>query len=210
MSIFANPQLQQVTPVVTGMNRLGYPTYGALPGGVQNPPNAFVEGAELDEVRRRNARALIDPATHDFTATLNRDGGSKVWTSFAHEYRQQAGFLRGWLGTGLMLGAMGVTALQCAFAKAGYDRLHPFEVDPSIRPIGVVPHDTSYPSEDAAKAYAAATVLSRLWPNRAYEFNWWARQTGLAKVAGGASFPSDVQIGAHLGIAAGLRVSSLV
>lgn len=210
MSLIRHHSLVPVAAVPTGINRLGFPTYGPLPGGVQNPPNAFVEAAELDEVRRRNALAQADPRTHAFTEQLATMGGSKPWTGFAHQYRQQVGLLRGWLGTGLVLGAMGVTALQSKLAKSGYDRLHPFEIDPAIRPIGVVPHDSSYPNEDTAKAYAAATVLARLWPARAYEFNWWARQTGLGKVAAGASFPSDVQIGARLGIAAGLRTTSML
>ncbi|MBC7462526.1 MAG: phosphatase PAP2 family protein [Thermoleophilia bacterium] len=210
MSIFTNPQLQQVLPVPTGINRLGFPTYGPLPGGVQNPPNAFVEGVELDEVRRKNAMANADPQARAFTEQLATSGGSRAWKDFAHQYRQQVGFLRGWLGTGLMHVAMGTAALQTKFAKSGYDRLHPFEIDRSIRPIGALPRDSSYPNEDTAEAYAASTVLSQLWPARAYEFNWWARQTGLAKVAAGTSFPSDVQIGARLGMAAGARTSSLL
>jgi hypothetical protein len=196
--------------VQTGISRMGFPTYGPLPGGVQNPPNAWQEAGELDEVRRRQARTLATPGGVQFTTLLAEKGGSKLWTEFAHQYRQQAGFMRGWIGTGLMLGAMGVTSIQAKLAKSGYDRLHPFEVDRSIRIIGPVPHDSSYPSERTGKAYAAASVLGQLWPARAYEFNWWARQTALSGVAAGTQFPSDVQIGARIGTVAGLRTAALL
>jgi hypothetical protein len=210
MSLFSPNPLQQVVRVQTGIDRLGFPSYGPLPGGVQNPPNTAVESLELDEVRRRNAQALANPQATAFVENVAQNGGSRIWKDFAHQYRQQVGFVRGWIGTGLMHVAMGTTAIQAKLAKNGYDRLHPYQVDASIRPIGPLPKDSSYPNEDTGKAYAAAAVLGQLWPARAYEFNWWARQTGLGKVAAGASFPSDVQIGARLGAAAGLRASSLL
>ena len=35
---------------------------------------------------------------------------SDIWMDFAKQYRKTAGFVRGWLGTGVMLAAMGSAA----------------------------------------------------------------------------------------------------
>ena len=44
-------QLQPAFRVPTGIDRLGFPSYGKLPGGVPNPPNAMREAHELQMVR---------------------------------------------------------------------------------------------------------------------------------------------------------------
>jgi membrane-associated phospholipid phosphatase len=53
-------------------------------------------------------------------------------------------------------------------------------------------------------------VLSHLWPARAHEFGWWARQTGLSRVHAGVHFPSDVQMGAQVGIRTGFAAASIL
>jgi membrane-associated phospholipid phosphatase len=207
MSILA---LTPVSAMPTGIDRLGFPTYGTPPGGVPNPPNAWQEAHELQQVRQLNAAANANPQAVQFTEYLSDRGGFGIWMDFAKEYRRNAGFVRGWMGTGLMLAAMGSTTLRTQLAKRGYDRLRPFQVDPSIRTIGKLPKDSSYPSGHTSAAYAAATVMSHLWPARAHEFGWWARQTGLSRVHAGVHFPSDVQMGAQVGTRAGLAAASIL
>lgn len=205
--------ISTLTPVLampTGVNRLGFPTYGALPAGVPNPPNAWVEANELQTVRTLNARANESPEARQFTEYLSAKGGLDVWLDMAKQYRRTAGFVRGWAGTGLMLAAIGVTAIKTQVAKRSYDRLRPFQVDPSIRPLGKLPKDSSYPSGHTSSAYAAAAVLSSLWPARAQEFGWWANQTGLSRIHAGVHFPSDVRMGAALGTRTGLSVASIL
>lgn len=210
-ALAANPlAMRQVVPVPTGFDGLGFPTSRPLPGGVPNPPGAIVEAVELAEVRADNARTLASPAAMRFTEYLADRGGSGLWTDFAKQYRQRTGFARGWAGTALMFAAMGVAALRSQRAKYGYQRARPFEVDPSIRPVGKQPRDRGYPSGHASSAYAAATVLEQLWPSRAHEFAWWARQTALSRVHAGVHFPSDVQAGAILGIRSGIAATSIL
>lgn len=200
------PQLQQVFRVPTGIDRLGFPSYGKLPGGVPNPPNAWYEANELLAVRLRNAVARSTPQGVHFTEYLSEKGGTKIWGEFAKQYRHNAGFARGWVGTGMMWAAMGVAALKAQSAKSTYQRLRPFQIDPSIQRIGKPePNDASYPSGHTSAAYAAATVLSELWPARAAEFHWWANQVGQSRVAAGMHFPSDVQMGARLGTRTGIQ-----
>ena len=95
--------------------------------------------------------------------------------------------------------ALGGLAVAKSLGITAEFQTRPNEVDPSIRTIGKVHKDASYPSGHTSSAYAAATVLSTLWPSRAHEFGWWARQAGLSRVHAGVHFPSDVQMGAQLG-----------
>ncbi len=186
------------------------PRWQPFPGGVPTPPNAWVEAGELNTVRQLNAAANANPQAANFTSYLAQHGGFDTWMDFARQYRRVAGFTRGWIGTGVMLAAMGAAKLQTTLAKTGYRRLRPFQVDGSIRPIGKLPRDASYPSGHTSSAFAASTVLGALWPARANEFGWWARQVALSRVHAGAHFPSDVQMGAQIGVRAGLAAASLV
>jgi membrane-associated phospholipid phosphatase len=107
--------------------------------------------------------------------------------------------------------AMGVNALRTNKAKNYYGRLRPYQVDPSIVPISRDPaKNPSYPSGHASGAYAAATVLEILWPQRAQEFEWWARQVALSRLQNGVHYPSDVIAGARLGRQAGLQTASIL
>jgi membrane-associated phospholipid phosphatase len=205
--------ISPLTPVLampTGVDRLGFPSYGSLPGGVPNPPNAWVEADELQTVRTLNARANQSPEAMKFTEYLTDKGGFGIWMDMAKQYRRTAGFVRGWAGTGLMLAAMGTTTIKTQLAKRSYDRLRPYQVDPSIQTIGKRPTDASYPSGHTSAAYAAAAVLSSLWPARAQEFGWWANQTGLSRIHAGVHFPSDVRMGAQLGTRTGLATASIL
>lgn len=210
MTMLPLHQMNPVLRVPTGVDRLGFPTYGRVPGGIPAPPNAQLEGRELQEVRIRNAQALASPQARHFTEYLAEKGGTELWGEFARQYRHQAGFLKGWVGTGLMYGAMGLGALKAQGVKSHYQRLRPFQVDPQIRQIGKLSKDASYPSGHATAAYAAATVLSQLWPVRASEFGWWANQVAQSRMAAGMHFPSDVRAGALLGMRTGASMTSVL
>jgi membrane-associated phospholipid phosphatase len=199
-----------VFPVPTGIDRLGFPSYKALPGGVPNPPNAWREAQELQTVRTLNAATIANPQAVQFTEYLAEHGGWDVWMDLAKQYRRNVGLVRGWVGTGLMIAAMGSTTLRTQLAKHSYDRLRPYQVDGSIQPIGKLPKDAGYPSGHTSTSFAAATVLGSLWPARANEFMWWARQVGLSRVHAGVHFPSDVEMGAQLGVRAGLAATSIL
>jgi membrane-associated phospholipid phosphatase len=198
--------LSPYLPVPRGWRQLGYVT----PSGVLPPPNAYVEANELKTVEAMNAAANADPQAKAFTTYLATDGGHKLWAQFAKQYRQHVGFVRGWLGTGLLDLAEGVAALKFSRAKRYYNRLRPYQIDPSITPIGPIPKDASYPSGHSTEANVAATVLSALWPQRSYEFQWWARQVELSRIAAGVHFPSDVAEGALLGKKIGVQAVSIL
>lgn len=91
-------------------------------------------------------------------------------------------------------------------AKYAYNRPHPSQVDPSLATMLEVPHSPSYPSEHAAAAGAAATVLAYLFPEDADFFLAKAEEAAQSRVMAGLHYPSDVEVGLDLGRQVGERV----
>ena len=191
----------------SGYSWTGAPGRFQTPSGVLPPPGRAIEARELQVVRQLNQSMKH---AEGFTEYLDDKGGYAIWMDFAKQYRERAGFVRGWLGTGLVAATMGINALKTQRAKGHYDRLRPYQLDPTIKLVGHKPKDRSYPSGHASSAYSASTVLSFLWPQRATEFNWWAQQVAFSRVAAGAHWPSDIVTGARLGQKTGLQMAELV
>jgi membrane-associated phospholipid phosphatase len=84
-------------------------------------------------------------------------------------------------------------------SKYYYQRLRPSEMDHTLPTAVDVPNSPSYPSEHAAAAQAAASVLAYFLPNEAASFQAMADQAGWSRVLAGVQFPSDYYAGAELG-----------
>jgi membrane-associated phospholipid phosphatase len=84
-------------------------------------------------------------------------------------------------------------------AKYHYNRPRPSELDRSIRTALAVPDSPSYPSEHAAAAQAAATVLAFFLPEEAQSFQAMAEEAGWSRVRAGLQYPSDYDAGLVLG-----------
>ncbi len=84
-------------------------------------------------------------------------------------------------------------------AKQDYRRERPADADPSIRARVSVPRSPSYPSEYAATAVAAATVLSYLVPAERAYFEGLAEQAAKSRLYAGVEYPSDYAAGLELG-----------
>src|SRR5207249_7209441 len=80
-----------------------------------------------------------------------------------------------------------------------YDRRRPSERDRSLNTALPVPDSPSYPSEHAATAQAAATVLAYFLPAEAQSFQTMAEQAGWSRVLAGVQYPSDYYAGLALG-----------
>jgi membrane-associated phospholipid phosphatase len=95
-------------------------------------------------------------------------------------------------------------------AKWTYRRRAPWHGAPGVRalvPAGDVP---SYPSEHAAVAAAAHAILAAYaLPGDTARLGALRREVGLARVASGAAWPSDVSAGYALGAAVAQRVLAL-
>ena len=90
-------------------------------------------------------------------------------------------------------------------AQVAHARPSPGATSDEITPAaGVDPEQPSFPSEHAAVAGAAATVLAYLIPDAASgRFDALAAEAAESRIAAGAAFPSDVEAGLALGQAVG-------
>lgn len=84
-------------------------------------------------------------------------------------------------------------------AKATYNRKRPSELDPSIRTRVAVPRSSTYPSEHAAAAGAAAAVLAYFLPGESAALQALAEEAGRSRLYAGTEFPSDYAAGLDLG-----------
>jgi membrane-associated phospholipid phosphatase len=84
-------------------------------------------------------------------------------------------------------------------SKYYYRRPRPSELDHKLPTAVDVPDSPSYPSEHAAAAQAAASVLAYFLPNDAASIQALADQAGWSRVLAGVQFPSDYYAGVELG-----------
>jgi membrane-associated phospholipid phosphatase len=82
-------------------------------------------------------------------------------------------------------------------AKLTYRRMRPS--GPGVRQHVPAPQSFSYPSEYAATAAAAATVMAYLVPAEAAYFNNLAEEAGKSRLYAGVEYPSDYAAGLQLG-----------
>ena len=84
-------------------------------------------------------------------------------------------------------------------SKYAYNRPRPIDMDPRLKTRLATPHSPSYPSEYAATASAAATMLSYFVPEEANAFESQAEEAGKSQIYAGLAFPSDYSAGMELG-----------
>jgi membrane-associated phospholipid phosphatase len=84
-------------------------------------------------------------------------------------------------------------------SKYFYNRARPSELDNHLPTALPVPNSPSYPSEHAAAAQAAASVLAYFFPAEAQSFQTMAEQAGWSRVQAGLQYPSDLYAGLDLG-----------
>ena len=83
-------------------------------------------------------------------------------------------------------------------SKYFYNRQRPSERDQKLPTALPVPNSPSYPSEHAAAAQAAASVLAYFLPGEAQSFQSMAEQAGWSRVLAGLQYPSDYYAGLEL------------
>lgn len=91
-------------------------------------------------------------------------------------------------------------------AKYTYNRPRPSGVPTLID----MPASPSYPSEYAAAASAAATVLAHLFPDNADFFMEQAEAAGQSQLYAGVHYPSDVEAGLALGRSVGEKIMAII
>ena len=169
----------------------------------QPPPPTAEELAELIGLQADRSAATLAAITtwDDPTVVL-------PWTNLALDLiRLHApNPIRAGRALALLHVALHDTLVATLDARAAYPRSGP-GTDKAIVPLGQrVPGDSSFPSEHAAVATAAATVLAYLFPAEPDgTFAELADEAAASRLLAGRAFRSDIEAGQALGAAIGER-----
>jgi membrane-associated phospholipid phosphatase len=192
---------QEATPSPTGGRRWYLASADELRPSAPSEPSQ----AEIDEVIAAQAAP-----SEEMSEAISRWGGGPAviaWSRLADEV--SAEFDIGGMPLGRFM-AIYHTALHDAVlaaqdAQDAFTRPSPGATSDEITPAaGVDPKQSSFPSEHAAAAGAAATVLAYLLPDAAAgRFEALATEAAESRIAAGAAFRSDIEAGLALGQAVG-------
>jgi membrane-associated phospholipid phosphatase len=170
-------------------------------------PPAAPTRAELDELLRM--QALRSAVTNDAIRRWNEGAGVLPWTAVALDLvkRTRRNPVQAGRGLALLHAAINDAVVAAFDAKEAYFRERPAVVEPAILQQGpITPGVSTFPSEQAAIAGAASTVLIYLFPEETIaRLNALATDAASACLAAGANYRSDVAAGLALGRAVGQR-----
>jgi membrane-associated phospholipid phosphatase len=165
------------------------------------PPNSAATAAELAELKE--IVAVNDDAAKAAVAYWDAGAPTYRWLELAlAEYGKGPPNPRVSRGLALLNVAIYDAIVATWDAKYAYDRPRPVGVDALI----AMPAGPSYPSEHAAAAGAASTVLAYLFPEQAEFFMAKSEQAAQSRLQAGVHYPSDVEVGLALGKSIGDRV----
>jgi hypothetical protein len=152
----------------------------------------YVQPSEIQAVA--NAEATHTPAEDAAAQKLSDTGMDTMWMDYANQYQSLVGPARAAPGIALLQAVMAEDGVAFTQAKELAGEPRPFE-------LGIKAHGDSFPSGHSSTAYAAATVMAYLWPQRAAEFLNAAANVARSRVYLGLHFPGDTAAGAHQGVA---------
>jgi membrane-associated phospholipid phosphatase len=165
------------------------------------PPDAAASAAELAELQAVVASAAADARAQ--VAYWDAGSPSYRWIEeMVNKYRTGPPSPRVTRSFALLNVAIYDAIIASWDAKYAYNRPHPNGVTTLI----AAPNSPSYPSEHAAAAGAASTILAYLFPEEAEIFVAKAEAAAQSRVLAGVNYPSDVEAGLALGRAVGEKV----
>jgi membrane-associated phospholipid phosphatase len=149
------------------------------------------------------------PVSDRYVALLSDVGEGLGWVG--------AGVALAWLGgargrrAGLatLIASLGTTYLVQHMIKPIFRRNRP-HIGRDILVVGIRTTDASFPSGHAASSFAAATALAAFYPKTAPLVFTLAGGVGASRVHLGHHFPSDVLVGAGIGVASGALIAGLI
>jgi len=112
-------------------------------------------------------------------------------------------------GLATSLSALGTTYFVQRLVKPFFRRQRPF-VNREVIVVGIRTQDASFPSGHSAASFAAATALTTFYPSAAPLAYGVAGLVGASRVHLGHHFPSDVAVGAMIGVGTGTLTAALV
>ena len=175
-----------------------------------------------DEVELEEIRALqsqVEPDHNPVSARWNALP-STPWTELAVDLidryvgtlprNRVATPVRASRGAALLHVAIHDAMVAARHRKVQESRARPHAAASDIQAHVSYALDFGFPSEHAAAAGAAATVLAYIFPDEnPDDFHAMAEEAGLSRVLGGVAFPSDVEAGLALGREVGHRIVAL-
>lgn len=173
---------------------------------VPPPPGAAVTQNELDWLRDFSAQS--DPRIPEIVRFWNAGPPSYRWIEIVTNRFLEGRFpgLSGNRAYAYLSMAMYDATVAAWESKYFYNRTRPNAADPHIHTRVDVPRSPSYPSDYAATAGAAATVLAYFFPNDAQMFQDLAEEAARSRLFAGVEYPSDYFAGLEMGRKIGARV----
>ena len=112
-------------------------------------------------------------------------------------------------GLATIIASLGTTYLVQQRIKPIFRRRRP-HIGRDILVVGIRTTDASFPSGHAASSFAGATALAAFYPKTAPLVFTLAAGVGASRVHLGHHFPSDVLVGAGIGVASGALIAGLI
>src|SRR5262245_277345 len=176
---------------------------------VPPPPDAAATAAESEQVRDLIARTNVESAAKITFWDAGSPGYRWIeWVNNRFLWGQKLPPHPFRIYTYLTMAIYDAT-IAAWESKYFYNRKRPGELDPTLATAVATPGSPSYPSEHAAAAGAAATVLAYFFPDEASSLQAVADEAALSRVQAGVQFPSDSSAGLELGRKVGERVVEL-
>ncbi len=167
--------------------------------GVAPPPGAAATQAELAWLR--GVIAEPDPRIAEQIKFWDSGPPSYRWMEMIAKRQSNGEPVGTYFARAYAYASMAVYDATIAAwnAKRTYRRARPSAMDSTIQPRVSAPNSSSYPSDYAATAAAAATVMAYLVPSEAAYFNSLAEEAAKSRLYAGVEYPSDYAAGLELG-----------
>ena len=142
------------------------------------------------------------PLSDRYISTISDLGEGLGWVAGGAAIAMLGGRKGRRAGLATALASVSATYIVQKRVKPIFRRVRPY-IDREARVVGVRPVDHSFPSGHAASSFAAATALSAYYPKAAPLAFSVATGVAVSRVHLGVHFPSDVAVGAAIGVGIG-------
>jgi membrane-associated phospholipid phosphatase len=163
------------------------------------PPGAEETAAELEAVKSR----MSGLTSEDRDRITFWDSGSPGfrWNEIAMQYtlNNKTSPGKSYRLMALLNAAIHDATVAVWDAKYAFNRQRPASIDPSLQTVITTPASPSYPSEYAATAGAAVTILGYMFPEDIDFFGSLQMAAAGSRIDAGVEFPSDAAAGTAIG-----------
>ena len=149
------------------------------------------------------------PVSDRYVSMVSDIGEGLLWVGLGIGLAALGGRRGQRAGMATALSALGTTYTVQRLFKPFFRRQRPF-VNRELTVVGIRTSDASFPSGHSAASFAAATALTTFYPSAAPLAYGVAGLVGASRVHLGHHFPSDVAVGAMIGVGTGTLTAAIV